>query len=362
MVESTLSFVNQYALYLAGLIAAIGAGVGLAVMRRRKRGTMGHATTIDPRDPFLPGPSLDDPNEPSALEQRIDAADTFLAFEQSEKAKNELEAALRIDPGSLEALIRLARIAEKTDRGELGRVAGVIGDATFKSGPYWEEAERLLGAGAKGAEESSHAAKAPLRVEPLDFDAFDKDVAGMNLETSLMDLVSSLPVPVPEAQGKSDRVEKAGEMAPMPMEFNLDFPTSAVEPKRPMEPAAPPAISNEISFDLPSLDLPDQALSRDPVPLPEPMKMEGLSFDLSLPDDNPATPLASSAESVSFDSLGSEEQAAPGGEGELDTMLELAKAYLDMGDSAGAKELLVEIAAKGSPELSAKAKGMLAGI
>jgi pilus assembly protein FimV len=42
------------------------------------------------------------------------------------------------------------------------------------------------------------------------------------------------------------------------------------------------------------------------------------------------------------------------------TKLELAKAYEEMGDKEGARELLTEVAKEGNAEQQAKAQGMLA--
>ncbi|MGD9661669.1 MAG: FimV/HubP family polar landmark protein, partial [Porticoccaceae bacterium] len=44
---------------------------------------------------------------------------------------------------------------------------------------------------------------------------------------------------------------------------------------------------------------------------------------------------------------------------EGDTQLELAQAYLEMGDNAGAKEILMEVAEGGSDDQKAKARELL---
>ena len=56
--------------------------------------------------------------------------------------------------------------------------------------------------------------------------------------------------------------------------------------------------------------------------------------------------------------------AATGGgdSGAVATKLELAKAYVEIGDSDGAKEILSEVAREGSPAQQAEAKKLLAGL
>ena len=50
---------------------------------------------------------------------------------------------------------------------------------------------------------------------------------------------------------------------------------------------------------------------------------------------------------------------APGGSDEMETMLDLAKAYMDMGDSANAEKALKDIASRGNPMQMAEASDLL---
>ena len=63
----------------------------------------------------------------------------------------------------------------------------------------------------------------------------------------------------------------------------------------------------------------------------------------------------------SDDGMPSLDDSGMGGEqDEVDTKLDLARAYEDMGDSEGARELIEEVMREGSPDQVAKAKDMLA--
>jgi pilus assembly protein FimV len=72
--------------------------------------------------------------------------------------------------------------------------------------------------------------------------------------------------------------------------------------------------------------------------------------DLSLDLDTPSGAATSSV---------SEGGADPGA---VATKLELAKAYIEIGDSDGAKEILQEVAREGSSAQQAEAKSILAGL
>ena len=48
--------------------------------------------------------------------------------------------------------------------------------------------------------------------------------------------------------------------------------------------------------------------------------------------------------------------------GAVATKLELAKAYVEIGDAEGAKDILNEVAREGSPAQQAEAKKLLAGL
>lgn len=327
--------VDAYGLYLAGVLAAMVAAAALLVAKKRKGKLKMMSTTISPdRDE---GGELDAKGSaPSDLEERINAADTYIAFEQPDKATKELEAALAMSPANPEALIRLARIAsKKKDRSELGRVAGEIGDATFKTGPYWDEAEALLGQFAKVADAK------PVGVAPPQIDLT------LDLERSLMDLAAETP-------------KEPGPTHDMDFIVNLDSGiASAAHPA--------PTVGAEPVFDLPSFDVPSSAAVpvhaepelREPVHYAVP-KLDSFSFDMGLPDDKSPSTLSSSSDSFSMDTALAE--PASEAENELSTMLELAKAYVEMGDKEGAKELLVEIAQKGNAAQSSQAKAILADL
>ena len=128
------------------------------------------------------------------------------------------------------------------------------------------------------------------------------------------------------------------------LDFDLALDSPAVAaPAAPV--AAPAADSGGFDFDLSSLSLDEPAVSATPAK-PVVSADPGLSLnlsDLSLDLDSPAG-------------------AATAEEGAVATKLELAKAYIEIGDSDGAKEILNEVAREGSPAQAQEAKTILAGL
>jgi pilus assembly protein FimV len=121
--------------------------------------------------------------------------------------------------------------------------------------------------------------------------------------------------------------------------------------------AAPAATSvgADVDFDLPSLsldepsaapsvDLPVSEVPVKPASIPLPnLDLSGLSLDLDTPAGvaEPASDLDTEA---------------------VTTKLELAKAYVEIGDSDGAKEILLEVLQEGSLLQQDEAKKILSGL
>ena len=124
-------------------------------------------------------------------------------------------------------------------------------------------------------------------------------------------------------------------------DLELDNPAPTVTPVGTATPAAA-AESSGFDFDLSSLSLDEPAGSSAPAAAP----LMSMAFsDLSLDLDDPSAKVAS---------------ADSGEGGAVATKLELAKAYLEIGDREGAKEILNEVSREGSAAQAQEAKTILA--
>ncbi len=347
----------------------------------------------------------------------IDAADTFMAFGKDEAALGEVEEALKMDPRGKEALIRAlrltARLAQRAERRGNGledyktafldrmnelREAIMAGGDSVTNDPMWEEALMLqeqafhtrppeeekkndLGgdagyvsafAGAGSLEEALNIREA---AEP----------AGVTFGGELpSDFGSDLESALGQAFGEPQRDEKAPEPAPASpepvaaedaglMEFSLEGWGSgeaeeldAEEESPAPEPQAEPAAEWEKDFSLEGLlaaekedkaavlrSQQDEQAAAAALELPQsweaaaPM-LPDLESALTLGDLEPkvSEPKASSSD------LAREEMS-------LRPMLELADAYLDLGDRDGAKKMLEEVAASSRGDLGSLARAKL---
>ena len=209
-------------------------------------------------------------------------------------------------------------------------------------------------------------ADAPTETAGLDFDLALLDsaaaapaAAATPTETAGLDFDLALPDSSAAAPAVADTpTETAG------LDFDLallDSPTEAVPAVVAASAAAPAATSvgADVDFDLPSLsldepsaapsvapsvDLPVSEVPVKPASIPLPnLDLSGLSLDLDTPAGvaEPASDLDTEA---------------------VTTKLELAKAYVEIGDSDGAKEILLEVLQEGSLLQQDEAKKILSGL
>ncbi|MCE3264874.1 MAG: pilus assembly protein FimV [Pseudoduganella sp.] len=172
----------------------------------------------------------------------------------------------------------------------------------------------------------------------------------------------------PVEQAEQAEAAPADAMADIGMDFNLDLPGSEAAPAAPTAaPAADP---------LAELDMMDFSLPSGATPAAAPAQEAPLSaadFALDLPEVESPAPAAAAPAPADFDLSGidldlggaAQETAAPKNEEEMsalhmemDTKLDLAVAYQEIGDKEGARELLDEVIRGGSDDQVARASAM----
>jgi pilus assembly protein FimV len=137
------------------------------------------------------------------------------------------------------------------------------------------------------------------------------------------------------------------------LDFNLDVPGTESAPAAPAAPAPAPAETGPLDFEI-EVPKADAAPSPAPAPAraasalaeapPLDFKLDLAALDLSLDDKKSG--------------------AAPAGERDahwhdVQAKFDLAKAYEEMGDKAGAREILKEVMQEGDAEQQTKAKTLL---
>ena len=302
----------------------------------------------------------------------IAEADVYMAYGRDAQAEEILKEALQKDANRIPVHVKLLEIyANRRDAKSFEQSALKLKGLTNSSGADWDKATALgrsidpgngLYGGAGGATAAmaalpaSTAAAAPA----VDFDIGGGGGAAAAPAPALdLDLGGASSAP---AEEKSD-FSPGGTLIIDSTETKaassgLDFDLGGGADK--------PADTGGLNFELPA-----SAGAAEPTPAPgAPAAGGGLDFDLNLGGSDtraeaPAAAPAMDLSAISLDLGTSAEAPAAGASGdpkwqEVATKLDLAKAYEEMGDKDGARELLNEVVREGDAAQQAQANQMLA--
>lgn len=338
------SFMDEHgssALLGGGLLAALLAALGVSRFRRARRERDSGSVTIANEPSTGPSTGEQEPQAPSRdpLQERLEAADTFMSYGQDDKAFAELEAALAIAPQSPDALIRMARLAAKAK----DRQAFHLASEALRSGPAYSAHQREL---------------FQLRSQ------LPKEEPAQDISQGLESFMDSRER---EEEGKAPSV--------VDDVFGASSDPSAplMEPMEPMEQMQPAREeeSLESRFLTPMTPVAPEPEAQGHV---APLEFESISFDLDVPEDRAAADRQERLDPVmDIPSLSERSPTPPGftemGEleapvakepsSEVKTMLDLADAYLEMGDKEGARELLLEVQRSDNGEWGDRATKLL---
>lgn len=303
----------------------------------------------------------------------IAEAEVYIAYGRDEQAEEILKDALGRDPARHEVRMKLLEIyANREDKAGFERVARELHAAFDGKGQLWAKAAVMGQTVDPGnplyqtVESAAPTAAPTAPIEPLGgMIDLDQELMGMQPQQPIEDLTmpedlapdlaeptaEGLPVDVPEDELRSALFgEEAAVEAPAPenmLDFDLDSlaaeaAQSATEEEKPAETSA-----NMLDFDFPLDEMAEKAAAE-----PEPEKPIGaveepLGDFASLYDAEP-TPPAEEPVGITVS------------DDPLSTKLDLAKVYLDMGDSEGAREVLKELVEESQGPLKDEAMALLA--
>ncbi len=348
--------------------AAAGAGTA---------STLGSAGTPSTMEPAAAGGGAAAPAMAAAPEEvdPIAEADVYMAYGRDAQAEEILKESLQKDNTRLPVHMKLLEIyANRKDTKSFAQTAGKVKELTGGAGPDWDKAASLgrsidpsndtYGGGGGAAPAAAAAAAAP---------ALDFDIGGGGQAAAPAPDIS-FDEPKPAEGGASIDFDIGGGTTPgtpAPAAEKTDF---TPEGTLIMGKEAPDSTVAGLDFDL---NLGGDAKKEEaPAAAPSAPAADaggGLDFDLNLGGDKPADAPAGSAETAPMDlssislDLGSpgEPSASGGGDPkwqEVATKLDLAKAYEEMGDKDGARELLNEVMKDGDAAQKGQAQQLLAKI
>ena len=303
----------------------------------------------------------------------IAEADVYMAYGRDAQAEEILKEALQKDANRTAVHGKLLEIyAHRKDAKAFEQTALKLKGITNGAGPEWDKAAALgrgidpgngLYAGAGGEAAAAPAAPAAAAAAPtLDFDLGGAGQAqaatpDISLDEPKDSTASGMDIELGSTQtlktGPADETVIAGgeEKSLGAMDFNLDLGMDEKKPEAPKPAAEAPKPAGESSggldFDL-NLDVDRPAAAAEP-PGDATMKIDlsSISLDLgttSSPDATVMAPRPSSDPKWQ----------------EVATKLDLAKAYEEMGDKDGARELLKEVIKDGDATQRGNAEQLLA--
>jgi pilus assembly protein FimV len=315
----------------------------------------------------------------------ISEADVYLAYGRHQQAEDILKEALEKEPDRNEIKLKLLEVAfAAKDREAFEQGAQAFHDALGnESDPMWAKvvtmgsqlcpSSDLFGGGSAEAlmedlEEAADAGDDDL----LDFD-FDLDTIG-DLDTSSEgndreadDIFAEL-----EAVNSGDVASEPATEQDTSLDFNLDMESDSGVTAEATKPAASTeqksADDNSLDFDVSSLDFNLDVGAEDEATVPTSSDDNSLDFDLGGLADlsmDISTEEAAGSEATgelesNDDELGDELSDDAFGEvDEVGTKLDLAKAYVDMGDGDGARSILDEVMEEGDDDQKKQAEELL---
>jgi pilus assembly protein FimV len=361
-----------------GAAALLLGGVGFAALRRRRAKAAEAEDDIEPVMPAMAAAeAVDEPvaqtqEEPAADEvDPVAEAEVYIAYGRDGQAEEILKEAMGRDPGREDVQVKLAEVyAARKDTSAFGTVAASLNALTGGAGDNWlkvaalgyaMDPENPLYEAGKDIAPAASGGDAALGTD-LDFDlggdavatpdialdavatpdiALDAEPAGQATEVGgLQDMAAAADAGVPPAE-------------PLMPDFNLDAPPHAatevsldVPPSAPSEPA-----SIDFNIELPPLDTP--AAEPEPVAA-APVTDAGLDFKIDVGDLN-----------INLDEP-STAAVPPGGKDghwyDVQQKFDLAKAYQEMGDNDGAREILQEVIKEGDAEQQDQAQKLLSSL
>lgn len=201
----------------------------------------------------------------------------------------------------------------------------------------------LGGASAASVVEKPAAKPAPV-AEPAgkDLPALDLDLSGFNLGTAETATAKpAAPIPAKAAAPAEKKADDANLLDFDLSDFSLDTPAAPAAAKPVAAKVEAAADDNGLDIDLSDFDLDgtDTATKSDAT------------------TQAPPSVAADGDDDLSLDDLMSSDAGA--GEGQVDTRLDLARAYIDMGEPTMAQTLLYEVLAQGSADQKKEAQELL---
>ncbi len=359
----------------AGGGAIVLGGLGFWFMRRRRAHeeaasagqktapTLSHteasilATSAMPAIAVAPAVPAQAPAVAAVEEAELDPleeARVYLSHGRDAQAEATLKEALTKDPKREDIQAKLLIIyATRKDKAAFAKQADEFNRLTGGQGDNWlkvaamgfalDPQNPLYSSGKDAPAPLPPAAEAPV----VDLD-FNLDLAGAAPATT------DIPLDVGGEQPAAGQAKPAEELAPKPFmpDFKLELPSAALAEVTQAPPPATETNTLHFNIELPKIDVPETKAAS----APQPEQKQGSDLDFKLDFGDISLNLDDKPQSVSGGG------AKDANWYDVQAKFDLAKAYQEMGDKAGAQEILQEVIREGDSEQQAQAKALLASL
>jgi len=325
-------------------------------------------------DPTLATQGRDVSEEVDPLEE----AEIFLAYGRDTQAEELLKEAIAANPRRYETHAKLLEIyAKRKDLNAFEQIARDVQQGTGGQGEVWARVAGLgyqidpqnprYAAGRGVAQSIPEEPTEPSAAERLDFEVGLRDSTESSSTVTDIDLGDTGQLErthiMPASQVGAGEATEPGASS---VDLNIDLPAA--------EPSAPSSNAIDFNFDI------DKLSPAEPAAAPASATAAsagdgGLDFDigtLSIHAGGATEPSTSATPSIDLSGisldLGATTSPSASSTGknekwyEVQTKFDLAKAYQEMGDKDGAREILKEVIAEGDTEQKAAAQAVLASL
>ncbi|MBI4204221.1 MAG: hypothetical protein HY527_04275 [Betaproteobacteria bacterium] len=289
---------------------------------------------------------------PAADVDPLEEARIYVTHGRDAQAEAILKEALAKEPSREDIHVKLLEIyAARKDKSAFGRYAGDFQKLTGGHGANWLKVA-AMGFALDAANPLYAAGKDAPSAAPMATEAPEVDLdLDLDLTAPAAEAADVAPDSGSAQEARAVEPAAAPPAPPLMPDFNLEVPPAA-DTKPAAAPAAE-AAAIDFNIELPKIEVPGTATAGGAARPQQARAADAESkFDLGEIDLN----------------LDEKSQAAPGAGGkdahwyDVQTKFDLAKAYEEMGDKAGAKEILQEVVKEGDSDQQAQAKLLLAGL
>jgi len=258
----------------------------------------------------------------------LSEADVFIAYKRYSQAEEMLNAALEAEPDRAELKLKLMEVYYATEnKAKFEKLAAELHESLGdESSALWEKAELM------GKELCPDSALFGAVEEVVDEET-TTETAAADADDLGLDLDFDLPEDLMQAESLLSEVEEAA---------------AAIETGETEEPEAEPSL--DLDFDSLGAGTEEAAMT-EPEPAPAAEADTDLDLDFDLGAELGAEPAEAPAE---------EAPAEVSSVDEVATKLDLARAYIDMGDPDGARNILQEVVSEGSDDQKQEAEDLIA--